>query len=574
MRHFVTTSGVLMLAAAGLSGCAGLSARQTPATPPPEEPLAHLTVATPTADHDVMAQLLNAQFALEHHDLPTAAKAYERAAALSDDPEVAERAVGLAIATHDPAAARRAMKRWVSLGAEPVQLARARAKLALDSGDTAGAREQLEKLVDSGDKDAWRIFGRLLMNARDPAQAGQLLKAIATPERLPSDSQAWLAMSEMGDKLGQHAYARQIASEAIKRFHCADCYAWAAQLQSRVGHQDEARSLYAKAVKKAPENSQLRLAYAVMLGKQGDNAAAARVLAAGKQDAAIYQARAAFMARAGDMAGLKQLYRELKQAPDDVQAQSRYLLGQLAASAGDTKQALAWFEQVPADDEHRFDADLHTALLWQQSGKPAKAHAVARQMQTDYAGDPTHLRKAVELDANLYMSERQFDHAITSFSRALKLAPDDAGLLYGRGLAYAESGQTDAAIADLRQVLKLKPHDIQAANALGYTLADANRHLDEARKLIERAHEARPHDPAITDSWGWLQYRLGHLDTAEKALQQAWKATGKDPEIGGHLAEVLWKQGRNEEARKVLAAARKLAPDDAALRDLARKISP
>ncbi|HET8555641.1 MAG TPA: tetratricopeptide repeat protein [Rhodanobacteraceae bacterium] len=574
MRHFVTAPGVLMLAAAGLSGCAGMSARQTPSTPPPAQPLAHLTVATPTADHDVLAQLMDAQFALDHHDLATAAKAYERAAALSDNPEVSQRAAALAIAAHDPAGARQAIERWKTLGATPVQLAQMRAKLALDSGDTAEARRQLEKLVQSGDKDAWRMLGRLLMGARDPAQAGQLLKSIATPARLPSDATAWLAMSELGDKLGQHSYARQIAKTAIERFHCADCYAWAAQLQSRIGQHDKARSLYAEAVKKAPKNTRLRLAYAVMLGKQGDNAAAARVLAAGKQDAATYQARAAFMARAGDMAGLKRLYHELTQAPDNVQAQSRYLLGQLAASIGKTKQALAWFDQVSADDEHRFDADLHTALLWQQLGKTAKAHAIAQQMQTDYADDPESLRKAIELDANLYMSEQQFSHAITSFSRALEQAPDDPGLLYGRGLAYAESGQTDAAVADLRKVLKLKPHDIQAANALGYTLADANRNLDEARKLIERAHEARPHDPAITDSWGWLQYRLGHLDTAEKALQQAWKAAGKDPEIGGHLAEVLWKQGRSSEARKVLAEARKLAPDDAALRALARKISP
>ncbi|HET7301008.1 MAG TPA: hypothetical protein VFJ01_10215, partial [Oleiagrimonas sp.] len=174
MRHFVASSGVLMLAVAGLSGCAGMAARQAPTTPPPEQPLAHLTVATPTADHDVLAQLLNAQFALEHHDLATAAKAYGQAATLSNDPAVAERAVGLAIATHDPDAAQRAMKRWVSLGADPVQLARARAKLALDSGDTAGARKQLEKLVNSGDKNAWRMLGRLLMGARDPAQAGQL----------------------------------------------------------------------------------------------------------------------------------------------------------------------------------------------------------------------------------------------------------------------------------------------------------------------------------------------------------------------------------------------------------------
>ncbi len=567
-------SGAAALVASALSGCAGITPREAPSAPPPEQPLAHLTVATPTAGHDVLAQLLDAQFALNHRDLATAARAYARAAALSDNPEVAERATGLAIATHDTAAARRAMARWKALGATPAQLAKARARLALASGDTKGAREQLEILVTRGGENAWRNFGRILIDARDPAQAGQLLRTIATPERLPDEAQAWLAMSELGGKLGQHDYARRIAEGAVERFHCADCYAWAAQLQARVGHQAQARSLYAEAVEKAPDNTRLRLAYAGLLGKQGDDATAAKVLAEGRQDAATYQARAAYMARAGDLDGLKRIYAELAGAPEDVQAQSYYLLGQLAASLDKPRQALDWFDQVPADDEHRFDADLHSALLWQQQGKTAKALALARQMQRDYADNAEQRRKAVGLEANLYMVEKQYAKAIATYGRALEGSPADTGLLYGRGLAYAEAGRIDAAIADLRQVLKLDPDDINAANALGYTLADANRDLDEAEKLIRRAHEARPHNPAITDSWGWLQYRLGHLDAAAKALHRAWQATGKDPEIAGHLAEVLWKQGRHDEARKVLAAARKMAPHDDALRALARKIGP
>ena len=563
-----------MLLFAGLSGCAAMTPRESVATPAPEQPLAHMTVATPAADHDVLAQLMAAQFALDHNDLPAAAKAYAQAAKLSNDPKVAGRAVSLAIATHDTAGVGPLIARWQKLGATPAQLAEARAKLALNSGDTDEARRQLDALLASGDEKAWRHFGRLLIGARDPAQAGQLLKTIATPKRLPDDEQAWLAMSELGDKLGQHAYAREIAGAAVERFHCGECYAWAGQLQYKIGHHDKARALLSEAVEKAPDNTHLRLSYASMLSKQGDNAAAGKVLAKGKQDAATYQARAAFAARADDAAGLARIYRELAHAPDEVRSQSTYLLGQLAASTGDFDKAVQWFDQVPEDDEHRFDADLHTAMIYQQQGNTAKAHALARQMQMDYADDPKQLRAAISLDANLYMAERQFKKAVAGFDRALKSDPDNAELLYGRGLARAEAGQTDAAIADLRKALKQNPKDINMANALGYTLADAGRDLDEATTLIARAHKARPNNPAITDSWGWLQYRLGNLDAAEKALQQAWKAADKDPEIGGHLAEVLWKQGRTGEARKVLAAARKLAPGDAGLQALARKIGP
>ncbi len=574
MRHHGAALATLSLLLAGLAGCAGVTTSRTPTTPAPLQPLAHLTVATPTADHDVMAQLLDAQFALDHGDLATAAAAYGRAAALSNDPEVAKRATGLAIATHDSAAAKNALARWQVLGAAPAEMAQARAKLALDSGDTEGARRQLELLVDSDDPDAWRKFGRLLMGARDTAQAGQLLTTIATPQRLPDDEKAWLAMSEMGSKLRQHAYARDLAEAAIERFHCADCYAWAAQLQYRAGHRDKARELFDHALRKDPGNTRLRLGYASLLGKEGDNAGAARLLARGRQDAVTFQARAAFAARAEDMPELRRIYRQLTQAPDAVREQSFYLLGQLAGTIGKKAQALDWFAQVPEDDEHRFDADMHTALLFQQQGESTRAHAMARQMQMDYADAPGQLSKALQLDAELYMSEGHFEEAAASFTRALKQAPDDTALLYGRGLAQAEAGNVDAAIADLRHLLELDPRDIDAANALGYTLADTGRDLDEATRLLERAREARPDDPAITDSWGWLQYRLGHLDAAEKALRKAWEGTGKDPEIGLHLAEVLWKQGHADEARALLEQVREVAPDAAGLKSLERKMVP
>ena len=565
LRHFA------VFGALALAGCAALPASHTAATP--AQPLAHLTVVTPDAQHDLLAQLLAGEMALARNDLKTAAARYSAAMALPTDPRVAGRAVELCVAVHDQAAAQRAIARWQALGARPAEMARVRAELAVARGDTDEARRQLTLLVATGDKDAWQQFGRVLLGARDPAQAAQLLEALATPERLPADPQAWLAMSELGDKLGRSAYATRIAEAAAQRFHSAETFAWAAQLKAKAGDQAGAFALLRKAMAQAPDNTRLRLAYASMLSQSGDYKAAAALLDKGPQDIATYTLRAALAAQTHDQKTIATLYRKLQHAPADVREQSAFLLGQLAEMQGRKDEALAWYDQVGDSDEHAFDADLRSAVLLHQQGKRGEAHALLEQLQTAYLDQPTPLRRAWEADAELYMREHDYAQAVAAFSHALQVMPDDPELLYGRGLAYAEAGKTDQAVADLRRLLQLKPHDIDASNALGYTLADANRDLPEAQKLLAAARAAKPDDPAIADSWGWLQYRLGHLAQAEQVLRGAW-AKRKDADVGVHLGEVLWKRGQTGDARRVFEQVRKVDPDNAQLRATLQRLHP
>ena len=70
--------------------------------------------------------------------------------------------------------------------------------------------------------------------------------------------------------------------------------------------------------------------------------------------------------------------------------------------------------------------------------------------------------------------------------------------------------------------------------------------------LIRRALELSPGDPFITDSLGWVEYRLGELAEATRLLRQAYAAR-PDVEIGAHLGEVLWAAGQVEEARRIWA---------------------
>jgi len=569
LRHFTAAAALVL----GLVGCAGAPLRSAPKTLATPQPLARLTVATPDADHDVVAQLLAGEMALTRTDLKTASGHYDKAMALSNDPQVAERAAGLAIAVHDDAAAERALDRWQALGAGPAALAQARAQLALDRGDGAEAQRQLERLIGTGDKDAWRQFGRVLAGARDQAQAGRLLEALATPQRLPGDARAWLAMSELGDRFGRHAYAVQIADAAMQRFRSAETYAWAAQMKFKDGDRDGARTLLQKALAKEPENAQLRLAYAGMLSQAGDYAGAGRLLAHGPQNADIYAMRAGLAAHERDAKALAALYQELQKAPPEIRESSAYLLGQLAEMQHREAEALAWYDQVGDTDEHAFDADLRSAMILHAQGKRAEAHELLGQLQLAYLEQPEQLRQAWQADAELYLREQNYAKAEAAFSRALQVVPDDPGLLYGRGLAYAEAGQIDQAVQDFQRLLAIKPGDVDASNALGYTLADANRDLAEAERLISAARAAKPDDPAIADSWGWLQYRMGHLDQAAQTLRGAWLAR-KDADVGVHLGEVLWKQGHRRDAQRIFDEVRKLDPHNGTLQETLKRLYP
>jgi Flp pilus assembly protein TadD len=112
----------------------------------------------------------------------------------------------------------------------------------------------------------------------------------------------------------------------------------------------------------------------------------------------------------------------------------------------------------------------------------------------------------------------------------------------------------------------LKPEHAHAYNALGYSLADRGLRLEEAKALIQRALELTPGDPFITDSLGWVEFRLGNNDEALRLLQKAY-ATRPDAEIAAHLGEVLWAMGRQDEARRIWAEGRNRDAGNEVLRE-------
>ena len=121
-------------------------------------------------------------------------------------------------------------------------------------------------------------------------------------------------------------------------------------------------------------------------------------------------------------------------------------------------------------------------------------------------------------------------------------------LYYTRGISHERSDQWEAAEADFRMALELEPDQPLVLNYLGYSMVEQKRDLDEALAMIELAVKGQQDDGYITDSLGWVLYRMGRYEEAVPHMLRAVELVPDDAVINDHLGDVLWRVGRKREA--------------------------
>jgi len=246
-----------------------------------------------------------------------------------------------------------------------------------------------------------------------------------------------------------------------------------------------------------------------------------------------------------------------------------YYLGYAALEQGKDDVALEWYGKVESGD-YWSQAQLRIAEILVRRGDVA---AMQNQMRLLRQKNPEQVVEFYLLEGQVLSDAGHHAAAIEVYEAALAASPDNEDLLYARALVAEKLGRVDAAEADMRRILANDPDNIRTLNALGYTLADRTDRYQEALSYISRAYAMKPDDPAIIDSMGWVQYRLGNLEEAHKYLQQAWELT-QDSEIGAHLGEVLWGQGERAKARAIWNTSRESNPDNPVLLETINRLDP
>ncbi|MCY7354384.1 MAG: tetratricopeptide repeat protein [Lysobacter sp.] len=526
----------------------------------------------PTAG--ALEPVMAGEFALQNGQLDDAARWYLEAARATDDAGLAERATRIALLANDDTRAAEGMKLWRARAPQSLAMRAAEATLALRRGDERLASRDLESLVRDRDPDGWRHALIALGNGgKDPKLSARLLARLVDSNAIPDNLQAWLAFGGLAQRLDEEPLAERMVAEVVKRFPGEPRVALLRASQLReAGKLDNARTALSGLQPQVERDADLRLAVAAEYDALGDAAAAAAVLARGPQDEQSYGLRASLLARAEDNVALARLYDELRKGAVEPDPQRRLLLGQTAEFLKRYPEALEWYRGVPGGSQ-RWTARLRAANVLHELKRGAEAYAEARKLQTEASASEDARRDAYLLEAELGTKDKDDAGELDAYARGLAVYPDDAALLYSRALAWERRDMIDRAEADFRKILVAEPDNVAALNALGYTLADRTTRFTEALELIDRARVAEPGSSAIIDSYGWVLYRLGRNKEALVELRRAF-ALDKDPEIGAHLGEVLWVTGNKDEARKYFEEARKLDPENRALKRALMKFSP
>ena len=253
---------------------------------------------------------------------------------------------------------------------------------------------------------------------------------------------------------------------------------------------------------------------------------------------------------------------DLPAGPEQGLVQAWLMLAQAAEQRGDFKAAEGFLGQI-SDPQRALEVQTRRASILARQGRHTEARELIRRLPEKSDEDA---RAKLLAEAGVMREVKRWRDAYDVLGTAAKRFNDDPDLLYEQAMMAEKLDRLDDMERLLRRVIQVKPDNAHAHNALGYSLADRRLRLPEAKLLVQRALELLPGDPFITDSLGWVEFRMGNGPEAVRLLQQAY-ATRPDTEIAAHLGEVLWSMGQRDEARRIWGEAKGRDADNDLLRE-------
>jgi tetratricopeptide (TPR) repeat protein len=248
-------------------------------------------------------------------------------------------------------------------------------------------------------------------------------------------------------------------------------------------------------------------------------------------------------------------------------AQAYLSLSQVAEKRKDYGAAESWLGKIE-NSADMIQAQTRRASILASQGKLEQGRQLIRQLPEK---TPAEARLKVNAEIALLRDVKQYRLAYDALAQALVKSPNEPELLYDQAMIAEKLGQLDEMERLLRQVITLKPDYHHAYNALGYSLAERNIRLPEAKELIRKALTYAPTDPFIRDSLGWVEFRMGNTAEAASIFEAAYKAK-PDAEIAAHYGEVLWSMGQRDRAIAIWKEGKLINPENETLLETLKRL--
>jgi tetratricopeptide (TPR) repeat protein len=522
----------------------------------------------------ILYEFLLAEIAGQRGNVGLSAQAYADLAKKTRDPRIARRATEIAIFARMTHVAAESAKVWHESDPGSTRALQTLISLLFSTARFDEALPFLKKMMVAGGPEPSEAFsqvGRTLSGVADKQAALKLIVEVA--QDYPQLLAARLAVAQVAVVAGDDATAsREIQRARSLRPESEAAVLLEAQIAQRRSN-SEALQVLEPYLARYPGSREVRLNYARVLvaEKRIEDARSEfqRLAAAFPDNTEVIFAVALLSLQLSDYASSENYLKRLLELDFRDPNLVRLYLGQITEEQKRVQEALDWYKAVESGEQY-LTARIRYAQLLSRQGQLEAARA---WLQESTASSSQQRVQLILSEAQLLRDAGQSKPAFELVGGALDKQPDNPELLYDYAMLAERLDRVDLLESSLRKLISIRPDHAHAYNALGYTLADRNMRLTEARQFIEKALELSPDDAFIVDSMGWVLFRQGALDEALKYLRQAYAAR-PDPEIASHLAEVLWAAGDQSGAERVLKEVIDKNPGNETLMKTIKRLKP
>lgn len=396
----------------------------------------------------------------------------------------------------------------------------------------------LEKILEKNPDHSKTLMElATLLFSKDPRRSTQLFERLIQLE--PSSTEAYYRLGLIYQQLGKLEKSKEILEKAVQIDQGSiSCLLLLGQISEKNGEFPSAIQYYENTLKKMPENFSLRLQLLTLYFKKSE------------------------------MAKIEELLEDYKKESAMVPVEANIWLGIVYENKKDWKKALSYYLRAKKQ-ANTVEVNIHLASIYSQLRDGKKA---LQSLNTILKESPENPQFQYFLGVT-YLDLNKPRKAIKPLKRALELKKDFSSAYFKMGVALDSLKKWDEAESMFREAIRIDSTNASSYNYIGYTYAQRNERLPETRKLIERALELDPDNPAYIDSLGWLEFREGHFMEALNHLLRASEGTPEDPIILEHLGDCYHSLKNFSESAKSYLKSLELDPKNKVVQKKLKKMN-
>ena len=520
---------------------------------------------------DLVFRLLLAEIASQRGELNLASELFLDLAKQTDSALLAERATRLTGFTSNGTIALEASKVWNELNKDSIDAQQALSEILIANNKLNEAKPILQKLLL---KEKTRASGFLYLNSMlshvsDKKAVLILVTDLAQPYPKLAEAHFAIAHAAWVGK-DQKVYEKELATINQIKPDWEMPALFKGQILAKESP-EKALNFYSDFLSKYPKSNDVRLEFAKLLtnGRKFNEAKNEfiKLVSASNSSAEITLAVALLSVELEDYdLAEKYFLQSLKKNPKDKDQIFIYL-AKISDKKNQGDAAITWLNKV-GDGNHFIESKLIAAEIIAKKESIDKALVFLSTLKSDSQDEKLSI---VQLKTSLLTRSNRHQEAFQLLQNEAPNFAQSPEFKFDYALLADKLSKYDLMEKLLREAIKIRPDYAVAYNALGYSFADRNINLEDAKKYIELALSISPNNHYILDSMGWLYFRLGKLESALSFIQKAYDVQ-PDPEIAAHLGEILWAQGKKKEANDVLELSLQSFPDNEVLKEAFKRL--